>query len=268
MENKPQSIFDRLDSIEATQSVTQSQNEEIIGLLKNLSNKKHEDQTVEIKPQSQVSEKQLLINFIRSSKKEYIWFGTINDFEKSKAILCILCIALIVVGIISTILTSIAFKTYSTFTLFENIWLILVCIMLSHSLNVKKRMVDTDLKTHSNTVYIQDSDGTWRNTNKERKKYRFFRRISYIAVICNIIVIWVQSKGAIAISATIFELIFAGLTIGVFIAYSNLFCMYDNFILFTGRNEANTANVTLLFDVMSKKLAPYDEYNENIKKIL
>ena len=61
-----------------------------------------------------------------------------------------------------------------------------------------------------------------------------------------------HSQGGIAISATIFELAFAGLTIGLYFAYINLFCMYGTFILFTGRNVANTQNVTLVFDVMDK----------------
>lgn len=33
MENKPQNVFDRLDSIETSQSVTQAQNEQILDLL-------------------------------------------------------------------------------------------------------------------------------------------------------------------------------------------------------------------------------------------
>lgn len=82
---------------------------------------------------------------------------------------------------------------------------------------------------------------------------------------CNIIVIWVQSKGSIAITATIFELAFAGITVGLFFAYINLFCMYGNFILFTGRNASNTETITLIFDVIGKKLAPYEEYKEKMK---
>lgn len=137
--------------------------------------------------------------------------------------------------------------------------------MFSYSLNAKKRILDTDLKDHSNTVFVQDNNGTWRDTNKEKKRFRWFRRISYIAVVCNIIVLWVQSKGATAITATLFELAFAGITIGIFFAYINLFCMYGNLILFTGRNASNTETVTLIFDVIGKKLAPYEEYKEKMK---
>lgn len=267
MENKPQNVFDRLDSIEASQSATQAQNEQILDLLNKLSSQSVK-QNVEVKPQIQVSDQELVEEFVRKSKKEHVWFGSINEFNKSKMIVNLLCIALIIFGVLSTIFTSIAFKTYSTFTLFENIWLIFACIMFSHSVHAKKRMLDSDLRDHSNYVFVQDADGTWRDTNKEKKRFRWFRRISYIAVICNIIVIWVQSKGSIAIMATIFELAFAGITVGLFFSYINLFCMYGNFILFTGRNASNTETVTLIFDVMGKKLAPYEEYKEKMKEYI
>ena len=268
MENKPQNVFDRLDSIEASQSATQAQNEQILDLLNKLSNQQPVKQNVDVRPQPHVSDQDLLRNFVKSSRKEHVWFGPINEFNKSKVIVNVLCVALIIVGILSTIFTSIAFKMYSTFSLFENIWLIFACILFSYSVNAKKRMLDTNLRDHSDTVFIQDADGTWRNTNKEKKRFRWFRRISYIAVVCNIIVIWIQSKGAIAITATLFELAFAGITIGIFFAYINLFCMYGNFILFTGRNASNTESVTLIFDVMAKKLAPYEEYKEKMKDYL
>lgn len=265
MENKPQNVFERLDSIEVSQSATQVQNEEILWLLKNLSNNKQIQQKAEIKPQPQLSDQQVLRNFVKSSKKEHVWFGPIKEFNQSKAIVNILCVALIIVGVLSTIITSIAFKMYSTFSLFENIWLIFACIMFSYSINAKKRMLDNDLKEHSTYVFMQDADGTWRDINKEKKRFRWLRRISYIAVIANINVIWIQSSGGIAIAATIFEIAFAGLSIGLYFANVNLFCMYGNFILFTGKNLTTGKSVTLIFDVMGKNLAPYEEYKEKMK---
>lgn len=270
MENKHQNVFDRLDSIEASQSVTQAQNQQILDLLNELSNQQPTKQNadVRIQPQTQVLDQQILRNFVRSSIKENVWFGPISEFNKSKVIVNVLCVVLIIVGVLSTIFTSIAFKKYSTFSLFENIWLIFACIMFSHSVNAKKRMLNIDLMEHSNTVFVQDADGTWRDTNEEKKRFRWFRRISYIAVVCNIIAIWVQSKGGIAITATLFELAFSGITVGLLFAYINLFCMYGNFILYTGRNASNTETVTLIFDVIGKKLARYEEYKEMMKEYL
>lgn len=270
MENKPQNVFDKLDSIEASQSVTKAQNQQILDLLNEINNKQPVKQNVEVVPQSQikVSNQDILKKFIRSSKKEHIWFGSTKDFNKSKMIVYGLSIALIIVGILSTIFTSVALKMYSTFTFFENIWLIFACILFSYSVNAKKRMLDTDLKDHSQTIFYQDLDGTWRDTNKEKKRFRWFRRISYIAVLANIIVIWIQSKGAIAIMATLFELFFAGITVGIFFAYIYLFSMYGNFILFTGNNVSNTETVTLIFDVFGNALAPYEDYKEKFKDYL
>ncbi len=259
--NNKKSVFERLDSIEHTQSVTQTQNEEILELLKNISEAPVK-QTETMSQQQQISERQLLINFIKLSKKEYVWFGPQEDFDKSKAILNILCILLIVVGIISTILTNIAFKIYSTFTALENIWLIFVCVMFFRSINAKKRMTDIDLKKCSITKFEQDGDGTWRDTTEEKKKFKWFRRISYIAVIANIIFVWSESKGGIAIAVTFFEVAFLGLTVAFNYAWFNFFCMYGNFILFTGRNASNTQSVTLIFDVFGEKIAPYEEYKE------
>lgn len=250
--DKERSVFDRLDSIE--------------NLLDDFVKQQPVPRMLDTKPQ--LSDQQLLKNFIKSSKKEYLWFGSPTDFNKSKIIVYILSVLLIIAGIVSTILTSIAFKIYSTFSLFENIWLVFVCIMFSYSLYAKKRITDTDLRDHSCNVFMQDADGMWRDTNQEKKRFRWFRRISYVAVIANIIVIWTQSQGGIAIAATVCEFAFAGLSVGLYFAHINLFCMYGTFILFTGRNVTNTQNVTLVFDVIGKKLLPYEEFKKTMKDFI
>ncbi len=83
-------------------------------------------------------------------------------------------------------------------------------------------------------------------------------------MIANIIVVWGSSRGVIAILATVLELAFAGITIGIYFAQVNLFCMYGNFILFTGKNLSDTETVTLIFDVMAKKLLPFEEYEKKM----
>lgn len=84
-------------------------------------------------------------------------------------------------------------------------------------------------------------------------------------MIGNIIVIWFFSQGAIAITATILELAFAGLSIGLRIAYADLFGMYGLFILYTGKNASNTKNITLVFNVAENTFAPYEDYKEKFK---
>ena len=80
MSNNNKSVYERLDSIEATQSATQAQNKEIIELLKNLKNQQQIKQNEEFKLQSQVSEQQLIKKFIQSAKKEYV---PISSFFKT-----------------------------------------------------------------------------------------------------------------------------------------------------------------------------------------
>ena len=82
MENKPQNVFDRLDLIEASQSVIQAQNEQILDLLNKL--RANVKQKVKVKQEPRVSNQEFLREFIKKSKKEYIWFISINEFNKSK----------------------------------------------------------------------------------------------------------------------------------------------------------------------------------------
>lgn len=68
MENKPQNVFDRLDSIEASQSVTQAQNEQILDLLNKLSSQSVK-QNAGVRPQPQISNQELLREFVKNQKK-------------------------------------------------------------------------------------------------------------------------------------------------------------------------------------------------------
>ena len=71
MENKPQNVFDRLDSIEASQSATQAQNEQILDLLNKLSSQSAK-QNVEVRTQPQVSKQELLREFVKKATKENV----------------------------------------------------------------------------------------------------------------------------------------------------------------------------------------------------
>ena len=210
MESDNRSLFERLDL----------QDQKLDSILGILSEQQSPISKQNIDVKQQESGKQALASFIKKSKKEYLWVGTTIDFNKSKNLIIILSVIFLVVSLISTILTSIAFKMYSTFSLFENIWSIMSCFILGYSIHSKKRMTDIDMMEHSIYKYIQDANGTWRSTNKEKKKYKVFRIISYICVVANIILIWISSSGALAVFATLFEMAYTGLTIGVFFCRS------------------------------------------------
>jgi hypothetical protein len=263
MENNNRTVFDRLDSIEA-------QNTELMEAVKNIQkqsvNASQVQQANVIKPQ--MSEQELLKIFKKKSKKEYFWFGTGQEFSKSKNLLIASCVALIFIGIISTILTSIAFNLYSTFTLFENIWVFASCFILSHGIKTKKIMQDIDLKEHSCDKFIQDADGTWRDTDKEKKRYKWFRRISYFSVIFNIVGILTISSGGLVVAATIFEILFFGITLTASLIRNDFDTTYGFIIVYTGRNMDNTQTVKAVFDVMEKKLFLYEDYMSMYKQML
>ena len=61
--------------------------------------------------------------------------------------------------------------------------------------------------------------------------------------------------------------IVTGLTIGLFFAEANLSSMYGNIILFTGIG-AEGKLVTIVFDVISRKLFTYKEFEAKFKQIL
>ena len=267
MENKPQNVFDKLDK----------QGEKIEEILEILKNTESRQKTVtqqkdDVKYSSNENntkkvDDQLIINeFKKKARKQHVWFGPIKDFKKAKLIAIIVGVALIIVGVISIILPSFSDNHCSTFSIIEGIWLVAAIFMFSHLFYAKKRMLDIDLKMHSTAVFEQDSDGTWRMNAEEKKKYKWLRRISYIAVACNIIMIWVFSKGTLAVAATIFEILFLGLSIGFYFAYDNLFIMYGNIIFYTSNNLSTT--VTLVYDVFHNQLVAYDFINEKVKEYL
>lgn len=259
------SVYERLNSIESNQSTAQVQNEEILKLLKSLSKDSEVNSNIVNQSYRQISKQQLLKNFIKSSKNEYLWHGKREEFSKYKTIVSLLYFDLIIIGIISTIITSVTFKLYSTFSLLENIWLIFAFIMFLYAVKTKRVISDFSLKKYSDIIFIRDAYGIFEKTNKKKKKIRFFEIITCIAVIGNIISIWIQGDGEIAISAIIFELIFLCLIIVSFYSYKKLFSMYDCFILITGKNTLNTKTVKFIFDIKENKFAPYEEYKEKLK---
>ena len=211
--------------------------------------------------------KQVLKNFIAKAEKKYNWFGTEQDFKKSKKFLVLIYAAMIFTGVISTILSSASFNLYSTFTLFENIVLVQAVILLSYTLKAQKYYFDRDLAKYNSDIFVLDGDGVWRDSNKEKKKYKYLRRISYACVIANIICIWTMGSGAIRIFATIFELVFLALTVGSVFLRINLYCMYSTLFI-TGYNSSGTEKVTIVHDSLQKKLFTYEEYKEKFSSFI
>ena len=270
MEDKPQNVFQELKELKNSVSSVSDQNEQIIGLLLNIAKSNNlsntPNQTNNVKPAK--SNQQILKEFVRNSKKEHVWLGPKEEFEKSKLKVIVICVSLIIIGILSTILTSVACHFYTG--IIENIWTIFVIVLLVYASSLKKRMIDVELRDHSNTIFVQDADGTWRDTNKEKKGFRWFRRLSYFSVGVNLVLIWNLRESTIGISvfATITEILFVGLSIYLFFAVVDLYCMYGTFIIFTGKREVDNKEISLVFDTIKGVLTPYEEYDGKIKEMM
>lgn len=257
MNDTGRSLFDRLDSIESKQ-------EKILQCIKQLNTiNQHSNHS----GQQQLSDREVLNAFIKKAKKDYLWFGSNKEFFKCKRRAVVSFIFLILMGVISTIFTSVALKLYSPFSLFENIIVIEAFFLIRNILCAEKMINDNDLKDIHYDIFKMNLDNLWCFTGKEKKRYKLFRILSYIAIICNIIFIWVQSSGGIAIAATIFEVIFLGLTITSHKENVDLFCMYNNIIIITGRNLTNTDTVKIVYSVISKKFYTFDDFVEQFKPV-
>ncbi len=268
MENNEKSVFDRLNSIESQNDLQAQKLDDLIKAFNefNSQNKKNVANKVKSEVQKQHDSKNALNEFMRTSKKEYLWFGPDHEFLKAKNLLCLNMLGLILVAILSTIITSIALGFYSPFSLLENIWLIFSLITTTCAFNFKKKMSDVDLKKHSIENYIQDRDGTWRIAS-HKKSFIWFRRFSNISCVANIIMMWCLNQGSMSIVATIFEVLMFGLTILSLLSYSNLTCMYGNFIFYTNKNNMNQITI-LVFDVTGRKLMTYDDFDKKYGKTL
>ena len=268
MGNEPRSVFERLDD---TESKLDSIDAKISELLKASSEAKPQKESADRKDtgptQSKpVDAKESLHRFVRFSKKEYLWLGPDAEFRKAKSLLCLNALAMTILGVFPTIFTAIVIGFYSPFSVLENIWFVFSIVLTVYAFNFKARMSDADLKSHSCENFKQDADGTWR-IYSEKKSFIWFRRLSNLSCVANIIMAWSMNQEPISIVSTIFEIILFGLSIASIFSYSNLFCMYGNFILYTNKNNAGD-QVALVFDVMGKKLITYDDFKKKYGKIL
>ncbi|MDE6408508.1 MAG: hypothetical protein K2K50_07905 [Anaeroplasmataceae bacterium] len=242
-------IINKLDSLDAIQNKVSSLEKKLNSSVE-VSKGKHND----------------LERFIKTAKKEHFWLGSTAEFKKTKMRAKYFLYALFAAGVLSTIISSIAFKMYSTFTLVENIWLIFSVVLFSYLQHNQKKILDIDLANHDNTIYIKVSDGSWRSTGEEKKRFKWSRRLSHVAVLLNIVALWVISPGPLAAVATIFELLFLGLSIAANYFYSDFSDMYGAFIFFTNKLETDGKLKTLVFDGLHKKLMSFEEFNEQFGK--
>ena len=216
-ERDNKSVFDRLDA-----------QEEKLGLILDALKKTNNNNTT---VNTNKSENQSVFNeFLRKSFKENIWFGEREDFIKQKKRVTLIGVIFIILAIISTILTSIAVGTYSTFSLFQNAWVIASIVTTIRTSEIEKRTSNQEISNKSYEEWKFIPNAIWVNSYKEKKRYKWTRILSYIAIVCNIIAITVLSKSPVMVLAIIFEIIVFALSI-VFTYFRNSFYSFFNLLI-------------------------------------
>jgi len=279
--NPERSVFDRLDSIEdktdnlvgLLTSINQSDLNSQKDLQEQLIAQKEEieKQRIEIenlkKNHENVSNKselknniQMIKEFVKKSKKEYLWFGPPKEFSKSKVIVCIACCLSFLIGIISTILTCKAAQYYTTFSFFENIYLVFYIIIVVKVNNCTLRIKDEDLKMNCTDSSFKNADGLI-VFDDEKGVYKIFKIIAIVCACLNICYVLFINPNPGKVVATIFELLFIITIIGVRHASVAFYCMYDT-VIFTGMNFSNTKKVSIVKTKMEKNFVEYEAYME------
>ena len=242
------SVFERLDNIEA-------QNAEIIRLFSASSNIQQPVQQTVV---NQPSDQEILQQFLRQSKKSWMWLGKSAEFKKQKNLSIISLLILLIVGIVTTIVSTICFQLYSTFTLFENIWLVFGIIYLTYSANAQRIYEVNELKNHSSISYTKDKLGMM-FPRKEKLAFRIFKWLAIISVVCNIICIWAGMGKSNQIIATVLEILFLGAIIFSRIMNVFLFSQYS-IIYVEGHNLTTKERVVLVLPPGAKQLMPEEEF--------
>lgn len=248
-------IFDRVEGVESkvddVSAKMDSLTEKIDGLLsvKRTTEATHETENPQV----------VLKRFISKAKKEYCWLGSESDFQNEKKSALIFLVILMGAIVLSTIFTSIAFGTYSTFSLFENIWLIMMCFMFFYLVKAKRFYDCYEFSLTSCFRFQPDADGVLR-MGAPNRKYKIFLVLTCISAICNIIIVWIENKSGMALPATIFELAVLGLSIFVFnFKALYFFYAYSN-LRFSGANETTGQKVVLIFEPIMNKLYTEEDY--------
>lgn len=213
------SLFERLNSIEETSKANNQMLEQLLGTLKS-------EQIQQPSQSPRMSDKDILLKFLKEAKKSLRWFGTKAEFNRTRNLAIIANIILIAVGIITAIISTISFRMYSTFTLFEDIWIIFGIVTLSYLLHNQLTNEVNDLARHSPSKYQRDEAGMFYPT-KTKLSFRIFKWLSFISIVGNVICVWSGMAKDAKIIVTIMEVLFFGAMIFALIATSNFYLMYS-----------------------------------------
>lgn len=270
------SLFKRLDDIAAGQAEILS---EVVGVktqvgstdnriaeleaeVRRLKNQPQQNtQAVQPQPPRELSEREILHQFLKPAKKSWRWFGNKAEFNKWRKLAIISLVLLLSLGVISTIVSSICFQIYSTFTLFENIWLIFGIFYLVYAVRTQQTYEVNSLAANSSYKYRRDDLGMM-FPGKEKFVFRLFRWLAVIAVICNVVCIWTMGHDLKAL-ATILEVLFLGAILFAFFMNLNLYAQYS-IIYVEGHNLTTKERVVLVLPPGAKDLMLEEDFKKKM----
>lgn len=245
------SLFERLNSIEETSKANNQMLEQLLGTLKS-------EQIQQPSQPPTMSDKDILLKFLKEAKKSLRWFGTKAEFNRARSLAIIANIILIAVGIITAIISTISFRMYSTFTLFENIWIIFGIVTLSYLFHNQLTNEVNDLARHSPSKYQRDEVGMLYPT-KTKLSFRIFKWLSFISIVGNVICVWSGMAKDVKIIATIMEVLFFGAMIFALVTTSNLYLMYS-IPWVEGHSLTTKERVVLVLPPGGKQLMTEEEF--------
>ena len=254
-------LFEKLDDISAGQSEVLK---EISGVKTQIGST--DDRVAELEKEiyslknqqsyNQLSDRDILRQFLKQSRKSWRWFGNRKQFKNHKYLTIASLILFLVLGLISTIVTSICFGYYSAFTLFENIWLVFGIIYLVHAFKAKQLYEVHALAENCSIKYVEDELGMM-FPRKERPIFRVFKWLAVIAIVVNIILIFALGH-KVQIAAFIIELLFLGaILLSTFINFS-FFAKYS-IIYVHGQNLVTKEKVVVVLPPGAKDLMLEEE---------
>ena len=278
--SEEKSLFERMDDISVKQAEildqvigirkqTENADAHILALEQEIQRLKVQPQSVvsQPKPQNQVrqqSDKEILHQFLKQSKKSWRWFGNKKEFKKSKNLAVLSIVFLFIIGLITTIVSSICFELYSTFTLFENIWLIFGIVYLCYIIKAQLKYEVKTMASSSSYKYEEDDVGML-FPRKEKVVFRVFKWFALISTILNIICIWTVGKKVKGV-ATLMEVLFLITIILAWVAISFFHAQYS-IVYVDGFALTTKEKVTLVFDPVLKQLVPEEEYKNKMQPL-
>lgn len=255
----PENLFEKIDRLSEQQRQISEQatldKQELLDAINKLQSGKTAVNQSQI---AQVNAKLALKNFFKNSDKEYHFFGSKEDFNKSKRNTLLSLFLGLTIGVFMNVLTSLGCGLFSTFTLIEDLWLFLVFRMICHTYYSKRYYDHVDYSCHSFEKFAMNADLLY-VPQKAKISYKIIRVLAVISAACNIIFLCMNARGAITVWAIIFELLFLGSIALSMYMMVNHFCMYT-LIYYTGKNYSGTQSITIVHDTTANQLYAKEDF--------